>query len=210
LIKSTLAAAALGLAVTLAAPAPATSVIAPGAEPAAAAAPTGLSSVGATVAAKWWDADHRLIRLRYGTYDTSTGKGFGWIKIQVRHRILSMATVRFVTKAPNGGVKRGNSRTYTAYANRKVCTKSSCFYTDSVPVKAGVAFNYVPSYYGVLVNGVLGVKTTYCVNPGGALACPWWVDRAMVGIPTKASTLDRETVTSVELSYKRVTLGVEL
>ncbi|OMH23271.1 hypothetical protein BKD30_13025 [Tersicoccus phoenicis] len=44
------------------------------------------------------------------------------------------------------------------------------------PVRAVTNKAYVSSYYGRTVNGVLGVKTAYCVGP---TLCPSWVTMAL-------------------------------
>ena len=163
------------------------------------------ANIGARVVHQWRDASGTRIVLRVGTYSTSKKKGFGWVKILTKHRIFSVGTVMFVTKAPGGGVRQANGNyRYTAYANRKVCTKNSCYYTDSVPVLAIVSRSAPPSFHGVaLGGGAIGVMTTYCANANRADACPAWVDRAFAGLSTSLSPQARASVdeTTVELSY---------
>jgi hypothetical protein len=142
------------------------------------AAPASAKS-GATIVDKWKDSKGRVIILRQGIY--SGGKGFGWEKITGKHSIKSMRSLHFISAVPNGGKQQGASRIYEAYANRLVCTNGRCRVTDSVPVRLVVNFNRVGTYYGVAVNGVLGVQTAYCINDDKAHDCPSWVDKALGG-----------------------------
>ena len=170
-------------------------------------APAGASTpIGARIVHQWNDASKTRVVLRVGVYKRATKAGFGWVKILQKHRIYSLQTIVFVTRAPGGGVKQANGNyRYTAYANKKVCTKRSCYYTDSVPVIAIVSRSTPPSKHGVpLGGGRVGVITTYCANANRADACPSWVDSAFAGFSTSSSSTDTGEVTesTVELSYK--------
>src|SRR3712207_8653758 len=68
-----------------------------------------------------------------------------------------------------------------AYANKLSCnaTHTDCDVIDSLPVKLIVNYTKVTTYYGVTINGVLGVKTAYCINDDGAAKCPDWVSPAL-------------------------------
>lgn len=141
-----------------------------------AAAVTELPGASETILSSWDDAHGNTIILRDGTYN---GKdGFGWEKIQSKHRIHEIGSVRFVTQNPEGGTPQGGDRVYMAYANRKECDGGYCRYVESLPVRAVVNFDYRSTYYDAKVDGILGVKTTYCLNKDKAPACPSWVDKA--------------------------------
>lgn len=162
--------------------------------------------VGARIVYQWNDASNTRVVVRVGTYNGATKQGFGWVKILQKHRIYSLNTIVFVTRAPGGGIKQrnGNYR-YTAYANKKVCTKKSCYYTDSVPVIAIVSRSTPPSKHGIPLNGGrVGVITTYCANPNRADACPSWVDLAFAGLSTSSKSVAPASSgeSTVELSYQ--------
>jgi len=157
--------------------------------------------IGAIVFYQWRDASNKRILLRMGTYDYK-GNGFGWVKIVAKHHILSPLSVEFVTRAPGGGVRDGNEYIYHAYANRKECVRGSCYYTDSVKVRAVVSFSTPKVHWGVkLDGGAIGVKTTYCLNANKAWACPPWVDLA---IGVKNANSGNSTQGSIEWSYSPV------
>ena len=157
--------------------------------------------VGATVFYQWRDASNKRVLLRFGTYDYK-GNGFGWVKIVAKHHILSPLSVKFVTRAPGGGVRDGNEYIYHAYANRKECVRGSCYYTDSVKVRAVVSWSAPKIHWGVkLDGGPIGVKTTYCVNANKAWACPPWVDLA---IGVKGTSSGKSEQSSIEWSYSPV------
>ncbi len=162
------------------------------------AGPASAGSTGSeSIVAQWADADGNAVLLREGTY--RDGKGFGWTKIQRKHKIRKIESVRFVTSNPAGGAPQGDSRVYVAYANRKECNKSYCRYTDSLPVRAVVNFSYRSTYHDANVDGVVGVVTTYCLNPDQAHACPDWVDSAL-GNPT-SKYAGQHLEPGVDLSY---------
>ena len=154
--------------------------------------------IGAVVFYQWRDASNKRILLRMGTYDYK-GNGFGWVKIVAKHHILSPLSVKFVTRAPGGGLRDGNEYIDHAYANRKECVRGSCYYTDSVKVRAVVSFSTPKVHWGVkLDGGAIGVKTTYCLNANKAWACPPWVDLA---IGAKNASGGKSTQGSTEWSY---------
>lgn len=137
------------------------------------------SASGATIVATYHDADGRTVIYRSGTYNGSTG--FGWQKVYQRHNIGSYNAIGFIAHNPDGGVPQGSDRVYMAYANKLLCnaTHTDCDVVDSLPVKLVVNYAKVSTYYGVTINGVLGVKTAYCINDDGALKCPDWVSPAL-------------------------------
>lgn len=138
----------------------------------------GPASAGSeSIVARWTDADGNTVLLREGTY--RDGKGFGWKKIQARHKIRKVSSLRFVISNPAGGEPQGSNRVYLAYATRKECSGSYCRYTDSLPVRVVVDFRSYGTYYDATVDGELGVMTAYCMNPDKALECPSWVDAAL-------------------------------
>jgi hypothetical protein len=98
----------------------------------------------------------------------------------------------------------GSDRLYMAYANKKECTVDYCTVVDSIPVKLIVNYNTVSSYYGVTINGVLGVKTAYCVNDDRANDCPSWVNGALRDSFRSAPGV---TQVSTERSYEPLPLG---
>jgi hypothetical protein len=158
-------------------------------------------NVGATVFYQWRDASKKRVLLRIGTYDYK-GNGFGWVKIVAKHHILSPLSVKFVTRAPGGGVRNGNEYIYHAYANRKECVRGSCYYTDSVKVRAVVSWSAPKVHWGVkLDGGPIGVKTTYCLNANKAWACPKWIDLA---IGVKGANSGKSAQSSIEWSYAPV------
>jgi hypothetical protein len=176
-----------------------------GARPSIAKPSAAKSSLGARIVYQWHDATNQRILLRVGTYD-GHGNGFGWVKIVGKHRILSINTIYFATRAPGGGVKQKNGKyRYTAYANRKVCKNNSCYYTDSVPVIAIVSRSAPKVFHGVTLDGGrIGVVTTYCKNGNNAWACPTWVDQAFAKLSTSRATPDGSAavVSTVEFSYR--------
>ena len=158
---------------------------------------------GSLIFHEWRDASNKRILLRIGTYKYTgkwKNKGFGWVKIVAKHRIFSPLTVKFVTKAPGGGRREGVDYVYDAWANRKLCVRNSCEYTDSVKVRAVVSWSSPTSYYGVrLDGGAIGVKTTYCMNANKAWECPPWVDLALG--TAKSTTGGQSQTTATEWSY---------
>lgn len=140
------------------------------AQPAAAAS-------GSTVVAEWKDAKGRQVFVRQGTFD-GVKSGFGWAKVQSKHNIKKISSLKFITSNPNGGYMEGYDRTYTAYANKKVCKDGKCVYTESIKLRLVMSFGYQTTYYGVTLNDTLGVKTTYCEMPDKSERCPSWVDTA--------------------------------
>lgn len=168
-------------------------------------APSAAHAAPATIIGAWTDALGRTVFVRSGTYNGSTG--FGMAKIQQRHAIYSIDSLKFVTRNPNGGVAEGLDRRYDAYANRKECTLGVCVVTHSIPVRVIMSNQYVSTYYGVTVNGAIGIKTAYCTMPNGALKCPVWVDRALAGVTFRQGALDGES-TSVETTWSYAPLPV--
>jgi hypothetical protein len=75
---------------------------------------------GGTILAAWTDSHGRSVFIRTGSYDAASGNGFGWVKIQARHNIHSLSSLKFVSRAPDGGVAQGYDREYTAYANKLI------------------------------------------------------------------------------------------
>ncbi|MCM3657937.1 hypothetical protein M3147_11810 [Agromyces mediolanus] len=160
----------------------------------AAPAPAYAASAG-SVKATWQDAKGRTITLRHGNWSAKTNTGFGWAKVVGKHGIASTATLKFITRNPDGGKAEGTSRVYTAYANKTVCSNGKCRLLESRQVKLVHHNGYVNIYYGASVKGTLGVQTAYCVNPDRSAKCPPWVDRALNG---RALSSASETV---EWSY---------
>ncbi|QHC56806.1 hypothetical protein [Rathayibacter tanaceti] len=66
-----------------------------------------------------------------------------------------------------------------------------------------MAFEYVTTYYGVDINGTLGVKTSYCISDDRAGDCPDWVDLAFAETSSSTNSLDGEsaTTTTADMSY---------
>lgn len=160
----------------------------------AAPAPAFAASAG-SVKATWQDAKGRTITLRHGNWSAKTNTGFGWAKVVGKHGITSTATLKFITRNPDGGKAEGTSRVYTAYANKTACSNGKCRLLDSRQVKLVHHNGYVNIYYGASVKGTLGVQTAYCVNPDRSAKCPAWVDRAL-----SAGALSSSSET-VEWSY---------
>lgn len=125
------------------------------------------------------------------------------MKIQTKHNIHKFQTLRFISNNPKGATFQGSDALYEAYANKKVCTDGKCTYTESVPVRLVMAFEYVETYYGVEINGTLGVKTSYCLNDNQAGDCPDWVDSAFADSAASTNSVgDAPTDnSSVEMSY---------
>lgn len=164
-------------------------------------APLAAEAASATVLRGWKDAGGRSVFVRSGTYNGSVG--FGMAKIQQRHKIYSIDSVVFVTSNPNGGVKEGDDRRYDAYANKKVCSNGTCTYTESVPVRVIMSNVYASTYYGVVLNGAIGIKTAYCTTDAALLDCPSWVDQALAGVASRTTGEPSETV----WSYEPVAIG---
>lgn len=162
---------------------------------------------GSVIVMQWRDASNKRVLLRVGRYfddGDNSGNGFGWVKIVRKHRILSPLSIKFVTRAPGGGTRSGTEYIYDAYANRKECVRNSCYYTDSVKVRAVVSWSAPKKHWGVrLYGGVIGVKTTYCMNADRAWACPTWVDLALGS--AKSSTSGQSHRTTTEWSYAPLT-----
>lgn len=163
--------------------------------------PLAAEAASATILRAWSDAGGRSVFVRSGTYNGSVG--FGMAKVQQRHKINSIASLVFVTKNPNGGVKEGDDRRYNAYANKKICSDGTCTYTESVPVRAIMSNIYASTYYGVLIKGAIGIKTAYCTTDAALLDCPSWVDQALAGVASRTAGEQSETA----WSYQPVAIG---
>jgi|GEM_PF-4843248 len=129
------------------------------------------------IVGQWNDADGNRVVLREGNWNGKVG--FGFAKIRAKHGIHEIGSVRFVTTNPAGGEQEGTRRVYLAYANRQECNSGICRYVESVPVRAVVEFSFASVYYGVKLDDVVGVLTTYCLNEDKAHDCPPWVDAAL-------------------------------
>lgn len=145
------------------------------------AAPSAASAAttGATVTSAWTDVKGRDVFVRVGTYDRLSDNGFGMTKIINKHGIRAVSTLKFISRAPDGGSRQGDDREYIAYANKSVCKSGRCTVVESIPVRLIMSNIYVSSYYGVTrIDGALGIKTAYCQNPDRSDLCPSWVDYA--------------------------------
>lgn len=130
-----------------------------------------------TILQAWADAKNRTVFVRSGTYNPTTQTGFGLAKIQQKHRINSIDSLVFVTRNPNGGTAQGDDRLYEAFANKKVCNQTTCTVTESIKVRVIMSNVYAGTYYGVVINGAIGIKTAYCVT--GSTVCPSWIDQGL-------------------------------
>lgn len=151
------------------------------------------------------DARGVKVIMRQGVWHANRGRGFGWEKIQKKHAIYSKHSVGFVLKNPNGGQADGNQRRYYAWANKKVCKDGVCTYVDNRQVYTIVDFRHFDKYFGVNVDGTLGVITTYCINPDGAPKCPAWVDLAIGSEAPRVATRDDGSRVTTVGSYKPLT-----
>lgn len=158
------------------------------------------AATGSDVLGTYHDAAGRTVYYRNGTWNGSTG--FGWQKISQKHKITSYNAIGFIAHNPDGGTAQGTDRLYMAYANEMTCTAGHCVGTDSIPVKLVVSYANVVSYYGVTINGTLGVKTAYCVNDDNANDCPSWVNGALRDSFAVSIEDDAQSGTTVQWSYK--------
>ncbi|MCY7286817.1 MAG: hypothetical protein LH624_00815 [Cryobacterium sp.] len=156
-----------------------------------ASAPAFAADARAKIVGTDYDQNGIKVILRQGVY--SGGKGFGWEKIQRRHAIYDKDTLGFVLHEPYPNYS-GSIAEYNAYANKFVDGKP----VDSREVKVVFERKNVTSYYGVTINGQVGIITAFCVNPGGALACPSWVDYALGKRTANAEGGTAEVVWSYE------------
>ncbi|PPF38003.1 hypothetical protein [Rathayibacter sp. AY1A3] len=162
---------------------------------------TAAAADGSTIVFQWKNTEKRSLFVRSGAWNGN--KGFGWVKIQTKHNIHKFQTLRFISNNPKGATFQGSDALYEAYANKKVCTDGKCTYTDSIPVRLVMAFEYVSNYYGVDINGTLGVKTSYCIADDRSGDCPDWVDLAFAGtvFSTSSDKYPSAMTTTVEMSY---------
>jgi hypothetical protein len=172
--------------------------------------PASAADAGATIVGTETDVAGRTIILRQGVFDGV--RGFGWVKIQQKHAIMSKNSIGFVLKAPSGGEEQGEDRLYRAYANEITCTDAECKVTDSREVRVVNKTAVREEYAGVTLSGrVVGITTAYCVNPDSAPACPAWVDAA-IGRQKPATTIDSHRVDGVSTlwSYEPLAAGTRL
>ena len=117
--------------------------------------------------------------IRRGFYDNVSNKGFGFDKIYHKHGIKSIGAIQFVFRSPQLAYQ-GPDVQYTAYANKLKCNAqhTKCTVVESYKVLGIATKNYAKDWHTMPVNGVLGVKTVYCVGP---TLCPSWVTGALDG-----------------------------
>ncbi|PYI69550.1 hypothetical protein CVV68_00030 [Arthrobacter livingstonensis] len=108
--------------------------------------------------------------IRRGFYDATADQGFGWDKVYWKHNITSIAAIQFAMGGP--GAWQGNDWATSAYANKIVCSGSTCKVTESIKVLTVSNKGSYSVYYNQPVGGVLGLKTAYCI---GYIKCPSWV-----------------------------------
>lgn len=168
------------------------------------------ADAGATIVGTETDAAGRTVILRQGIYDGV--QGFGWVKIQKKHAIMSKNSVGYVLKAPDGGKAQGEDRLYTAYVNEITCADADCEVTESLEVRVVDKTASREEYGGVTLSGKeVGITTAYCVNPDKAPACPAWVD-ATIGTKKPTASIDStaDDGTSTLWSYEPLAVGAKI
>jgi hypothetical protein len=154
---------------------------------------------GAKIISTWRDFKNQVVELRQGTWNNKNG--FGFKKINSKHHVYKVSTVRYPTRnnLPGGYLEKGTKRQYVAYANRKVCTRTGCKIVQQIPVLTVVQTQYFTSYWGVQLRSNPGVITTYCKNPNGSEECPTWVDASFSGGLAESDSIETEegTVSAV-------------
>jgi hypothetical protein len=138
------------------------------------------ATAGNVILDSWEDAKGRQVFVREGTYNATSGKGFGMKKIRDRHNLHKISSLKFIAANPNGGEAEGLHRKYEAWANRQECVDGKCKYTDSIPVRVIMNNEERSDYYGVeLRDQKIGISTAYCLSDSKAKDCPSWVDKAL-------------------------------
>ncbi|MFJ3027984.1 hypothetical protein ACIPEQ_04000 [Curtobacterium sp. NPDC087080] len=174
--------------------------------PAAAASAATASNV---ILDSWEDAKGRQVFVREGTYDATSGKGFGMQKIRDRHNLHKISSLKFVVANPNGGEAEGLHRKYEAWANRQECVDGKCKYTDSIPVRVIMNNEERSDYYGVQLRGQkIGISTAYCLSDSKAKDCPSWVDKALAA-PTDFGARSQTSSDASSTAQERATLTYE-
>jgi RHS repeat-associated protein len=129
------------------------------------------------VVKKYMDAWGRTVRLRTGTVDFWTKKGYGWSKIQAKHPNVTKGMIKYALNSPfQPGVNKDTDRlTYRAWAHKY----EDGNLVEEVEFKVVVDLNYRYKFGGVVLDAEPGVITAYCEGYGGA--CPEWVHLALRG-----------------------------
>lgn len=168
---------------------------------------------GATILGAWQAAGGWLMHVRAGTYDADLDQGFGMTKIIAKHGITHWHSLRYITQNPTSGESQGNQSTHHAYANMLECDllEDWCEVVDSIMVRTVMDDSYVDDYYGVPVNGILGIITAYCLD---YVYCPAWVNTALEnaddggGLGARAASGSDVTVTA--RTYEPLPVGTVL
>lgn len=115
------------------------------------------------------------IPLHRGFWDSDTDQGFGVDKAWNKHNIWSVEAMRKLMVSPNWSKQTNGNYAMRGYAYLIDCQGGSCRKTDErelIGVHDGRSYG---DWYGWPVGGLMGMRTAYCQNPGGAWACPDWV-----------------------------------
>lgn len=123
--------------------------------------------------AKVYSKCNDYIPVRQGVYDSSTGKGFGYVKIVGKHNIRSLKAMIAPLYSPNCGTPQAPYLVFYEYANELYRGEI----VDEIRVVAVDNTSYEDKWYGVTLKGHVGLTTEYCTNYQGA--CPDWVTTAL-------------------------------
>ncbi|MEV7864748.1 hypothetical protein AB0P17_01270 [Streptomyces sp. NPDC088124] len=108
--------------------------------------------------------------LRAGTYNASTGGGWGWNKVKKKHKITKYSALEYVTKGPNREHQGGTTYRSHAYAGKYRCTNGRCTLIKQYKVYVAVNEKKLGD------NRNRGVITAYCE---GVTRCPAWVSTTL-------------------------------
>ena len=115
------------------------------------------------------------IPLHRGFWDGDTDQGFGVDKAWNKHNIWSVDAMTKLMRSPNWEKQTNGNYALRGYAYLIDCQGGGCRVADQrelIGVHDGRSYR---DWYGWPVGGLMGMRTAYCQNPGGAWACPDWV-----------------------------------
>lgn len=130
---------------------------------------------GAEIVGTWLDSQGSPVILRAGAWDGSFG--FGMKKIEAKHKIANIEMLQAITRTSDIREFDGK-RVYTRYAVRSDSSADQDV-VEIVPVRLVYEPRPRDDYWGVGIDGVVGVLTAYCVNPDRGEICPSWVEDSL-------------------------------
>lgn len=136
--------------------------------------------------------------LRVGTYNASTGKGWGWNKVKKKHNITKYSALEYITKGPNRDHQDGTTYRSHAYAAKYRCTDGVCRLVKQYKVFAVVNEKKLGDHHN------RGVITAYC---DGVVKCPGWVTTALAKANGRSIAGDEQYVSAYKPLAKQLTLA---